>query len=749
MSKARGLPVPPTPIVGRSGELDTVQNLLASAGNRLVTITGPPGVGKTRLAVAAASQAAASFTDGAVWVDLSRVRDYRQVIPEVLASIGTVLGALPRDILIVLDNCEHLLDAVPALGVLLADNAGVRVLATSRERLHLSAELEFELAPLPMPGEDDLTDLARLRGNASMALLLARSPANVALTTQSAHSLAQLCVCLDGLPLAIELAAARLRVFTPAELMFRLGRRMDVLTTSVRDSPSRHEDLRAALSWSHDLLSDADRRTFRRVSVFAGDWTIDAAQAVCGDDDVTYSIESLVEKSLVQRVDADGARSRFRMLVSIREFATEQLEVEAEKADALARHAAYFAERARESEATVGTDREADGRREVGLVQADLQVAFAHESTDLDAMLWLAAGLAWYLHTRGTPGSGGPIVAAIHDRVNDSDDEDAVTAALIAVGVIEWDRGELAAAEQNLQHAITIASRRQDQRHQAIASAFLGHVQRALHRFDASAAHYATARDIYRRRGHVRGTAWAAYDLGLLALERGQLSVAESSLRQALSLFRDVDYEWAVAVTACALADVLSAAGRIDEPSDLYGQALVLHEEMGDLRGKAQVIEGIACVCLARGAAATAARLHGAAVALRHDAGTAPTEWEQQRGDRLDAALAVALGRDGAERERRAGRSMQTRAAIRLAAEVTAQGETRATTDAGLTTRQLEVAALVAAGATNRQIARRLGISEKTAEVHVRNIMERLQAPSRAGIASWATAHGVPRADLD
>ena len=751
MTAARGLPTPPTPLIGRAEELGAVRDLLLAPETRLVTITGPPGVGKTRLAISAATSAAERFDDGGVWIDLSRIRDPALLVPEVDASLGGGPGTTGREALLVLDNCEHLLDAMPTIAELLATNPSLTILATSRERLHLAAEQEFALAPLSMPTEDELTDLGRLRGNASIALLLARSPASVALTQQTAQSLAELCVRLDGLPLAIELAAARLRVFTPAELAFRLARRMDVLTSSVRDSPARHQDLRSALSWSHDLLPDPERRAFRRLSVMVGDWTLDAAEAVCGDGDVTATIESLVDKSLVYRAGADTAVARFRMLESIREFAAEQLARHGEVVDTQRRHAAHFADEARRYESTIATQRETDGWHELGFVQPDLRAASSLEvAADADAVLWLSSALAWYAHTRGMLSGSGPVLAAIHERLDDAGDVHAVTAALLAAGVVEWSTGDIVSAERDLARAISLAEQHDDARHVAVSSAFLGHVARVQHRFDDAAARYEAARDVFDRLGHVRGTAWAAYDLGLLALVREQLGVAESSLRQALSLFRDVEYDWAIAVTAGALADAVGAAGASDEAATLYGEALGLHERVGDQRGVAQAMEGLAHVCLTRGAAATAARLHGAAVTLRREVGAVPGEWEQRRGERLEALLAEALGRAGADREGRAGRALPSRSAILLAREAVAAAAAEPGADGvELTARQWEVAAHIAAGATNRQLARRLGISEKTAEVHVRNIMERLQTPSRAGIASWATAHGVRAAATD
>jgi non-specific serine/threonine protein kinase len=215
-------------------------------------------------------------------------------------------------------------------------------------------------------------------------------------------------------------------------------------------------------------------------------------------------------------------------------------------------------------------------------------------------------------------------------------------------------------------------------------------------------------------------------------------------LREALSLFRAVDYDWAVAVCACALGTALRCKAAMDEPAALFGEAIELYERHGDQRGVARCLDGLADLCLARGAAATAGRLRGAATARRHDVAARPSDWEQGRLDRLDAAITAALGQAGAQREQQAGRTMPAHLALSLASTVAGEAQAPASAiDITLTGRQVEVAALVAAGSTNRQIARALGISEKTAEVHVRNIMERLRTPSRAGIAAWAVTHGV------
>ena len=326
--------------------------------------------------------------------------------------------------LVVLDNCEHLIhdsgdDVVSATRDLLARFPGVRVLATSRERLRLSAEREVAVPPLPMPSEADIGDLDRLGRNPAVALLIERSPAAVALTPGSARALVDICVGLDGLPLALELAAARLRMFTPSELAFRLERRMAVLTSSPRDAPERHRDLRTAIAWSHDLLSAQERSAFRRLSVFPGSWTIEAAAVVCDEPGMVEVVESLLDKSLVGPAAAGpDAIARFTMLMSLREYAAERLDEHGDGPAACDRHSAWFARRAREWEATVGTPQETETWPQLGFHGADLRAALDHSlarDPGSDETVWLAVVLCWLCYTRGVlVDARAPIAALTH-----------------------------------------------------------------------------------------------------------------------------------------------------------------------------------------------------------------------------------------------------------------------------------------------------------------------------------------------
>jgi predicted ATPase/DNA-binding CsgD family transcriptional regulator len=755
-------PSPPTPLIGRRNELSDLSEALIGDGTRLITVTGPPGVGKTRLALAAAGRVAEKFSAGTVWVDLVPLGEPRLVLAEIGRALGVArsvgepalgqltLAVADKDVLLVLDNFEHVLAAAPDVGALLAASPRMRILATSRERLRLAAEREFAVPPLAMPSDADVGHVERLRDNPAVALLLARAPSHVRLTARTAHALAEICVRLDGLPLALELAAARLRVFTPSELSFRLEHQTARLAGGLRDVPGRHRDLRAAIAWSYDLLPESERALFRRLSIFVGEWTVAAAGAVYSATatGVLDALESLLDKSLVRRVAGEEGDARFTMLMSLREFAAEQLEACDELPETRRKHVAYMADAARRWEATVGTDEETATWPRIGYLRGDLLDAFASRAdrADPDEMLWLATALGWFWYTRGSLADATTFVETVSALVEDARSSlDARAAALIAAGIVAFGLGDLDNAQHQLLRSAQLSAARHDERRLAIASAFLGHVARRRARAKEAAERYATALSIYERSGNKRGTAWAAHDLGLLAAEFGDLSEAQSQLRSALRLFRSVDYEWAVAVSSCALANVLLRADAVDEAAALLGEALALHDAVGDRRGVAQCLEGLAEVALARGATATAGRLLGAAAAQRDAVAVRPTEAEHAQLGRVGDAVVTALGRHGADHEQHSGRTMPAGAATALAAGVAAAAAPRTPRpfDVELTARQREVAALIAAGNTNRQIGRTLGISEKTAEIHVRNIMARLHATSRAGIAAWASAHGL------
>jgi predicted ATPase/DNA-binding NarL/FixJ family response regulator len=767
-----GLPSPADLFVGRDGELEAVSRMLAHAQTRLVTLTGPPGIGKTRLAIACASAHAERSGCAPVFVDLASVRDPALVMVELAQAMGVeprggsdltgqVAAALGHEErLVVLDNCEHLLAAAPDVGKVLAACPRLRVLATSRERLRLSAEQEFPVPPLAMPASADVADLSFLAANPSVALLLdraRRTNPSFELTAANALLLARACVRLEGLPLAIELAAARLKVITPGELVFRLGSRMEVLASSTRDVPARQRALRSAIAWSYDLLDSGERALFRRLSVFAGGWTLaDAGSvyAVNGGDALTM-VESLLDKSLIRRLPGDEQTAEFSMLESLREYAAEQLAASAEAEETRARHAGHYAGLAEQFEASLGLPGEQAWLLRVGRHHADLRAALDYcLGAGQDALaLSLATALGWYHYTHGDLDHGQALVDAVLPPAADGHypaamSEDATagaqTGALIVAGVLAFATGEMGRAQGRLRSALERSEKRGDARRAAFACAFLGHVARAGGEWDESADWHRRAEARFREEGSTQGVAWARHDLGLLARDHGDLGSAAELLRASLRDFRELDYPWATAWSAWGLGTTLSAQGRLDEASPLLAEALRIYIDVNDPRGIAQCLEALAHVASERAHYESAARLIGAAAALRERVAARQSDTEQARSSAVERVLPRALGTQDADTLINAGRTMPAQQAADLAIAVAlgaAPGDADRSHQVLLTPRERQVAALVASGRTNRQIGRVLGISEKTAEVHLHHVMSKLDARSRAEVAAWAATH--------
>ncbi len=361
-ARPTNLPTQATPLIGRERELAQVRDRLASDEFAILTLTGPGGTGKTRLALQAAADSLGRFPSGTFFVALAPISDPELVVPTIAQVLGmrvprerALMQALSdylaeRKLLLVLDNVEHVVAAAPALAKLVAAAPGLKILASSREPLHVAGERVFPVPPLELPEVDDTWEA--VAANEAVGLFVERAQAirpDFELTDANAPAVTAICHRLDGLPLAIELAAARVVLFPPAALLARLDERLRILTGGARDQPARHQTLRATLDWSYDLLTEPRQKLFSRLAVFAGGWTLDAAETVCnGDLDVLDGLASLIDKSLV-RLEGSEEEPRFTMLETIREHAREKLLEAGEDEELRSRHLAWslaFAERA-------------------------------------------------------------------------------------------------------------------------------------------------------------------------------------------------------------------------------------------------------------------------------------------------------------------------------------------------------------------------------------------------------------------
>ncbi|HET8850938.1 MAG TPA: adenylate/guanylate cyclase domain-containing protein, partial [Ktedonobacteraceae bacterium] len=372
-SRSGSLPVQPTPLIGREQEVVTTGQLLRREDVRLVTLTGPGGTGKTRLGIQVAAGLSDVFADGVYFVSLAPISDAMLVLPAIAKTLGIRDGIgqslsarlaevlLKKQVLLLLDNFEQVVGAAPQVADLLSTCPQLKVLVTSREVLHVRAEHEFAVPPLELPDPAHLSELAAIARAPSVALFLQRAQAvkpEFRLTITNARAVAEICVRLDGLPLAIELAAARMKLLSPQVLLTRLGRRLAMLTGGSRDVPARQQTLRNTIEWSYQLLNAWEQRLFRRLSVFVGGCTLLAAEAVCtlpddGEGEVLDGVASLIDKSLLKRMEQAGEGSeepRLLMLETIREYGLEVLAARGEEEIALRAHADYFMQFAEEAE---------------------------------------------------------------------------------------------------------------------------------------------------------------------------------------------------------------------------------------------------------------------------------------------------------------------------------------------------------------------------------------------------------------
>lgn len=758
------------PIVGRVAELAELLRLLGTPSVRMVTLTGPPGVGKSRVALEVARHCGARFPDGVRHVRLTAADDQGALaqlaaacgVRDTRGASGHGLAARLAErlrgqaVLLVLDGCERHRALGPTVADVLAAAPRVKVLATSRARFRLPVEHELALPPLPMPGRELAHDPTRLAGNDAVRLFVERARAvrpDFVLGAGNSAAVRALCVRADGLPLVIELLAARLTTFSPQELAVRMQNRRLLLDTGAPaegSSLGSQHTLRAAIGWSHDQLGPVQRRLLRGVSVFPGAWTLAAAEQVLGDPtiDVAEATESLVAQSLVQPLPsttATGAGS-FRLLDSIREFAAEQLALHGEAEAVRRRHMHHFARLAVAAEAGFGTLDEELAQEWIRAAHTDLQLALDHalENDDSDAALPLAAAMGWFELSHGSVGEARAAVerAVAAARAQPyPPDTDLLCGALLVSGVLAEVLARLTEAQDRLREALGLAEAAGDVRREAVAHAFLGHVARRDRRYAEAATSYARALALHEAGGNEHSRAWAWYDLGLLALEEGDLGRSSGLLADAVSWFRDAGEPWSLAWAQRALGEVRLHEDAVTDGAALLVEAVATFQELDDLRGTGSCLEGLAAVACLRGQGDLAARLLGAAEHAHQQAKSPPVHASAGLAVRTYTALAALMGDDERNRAVRAGARLPLAAAVALATSLA--GAAAEGVASPLSPRQREVAVQVAAGRTNRQIARVLGITEKTVEVHLSQAMRRIGARSRSEVAAHAVEAGL------
>jgi predicted ATPase len=650
-----------TTFLGREREIGEVLDLLD--GSRLLTLTGPGGTGKTRLSLEVAARSLEHFSEGVFFVELASVSEPERVAATIAQAVGlpdrggrTALDRLaeylgPRRVLLVLDNFEQVTDAAPVVADLLAAGPGLTVLATSRAPLHVYGEREYPVPPLGLPDLAHLPELDTLRQYEAVALFVERATAvkpDFAVTNENAPAVAEICVRLDGLPLAIELAAARVRILSPQAMLARLENRLALLSAGSRDLPERQQTLRGAIAWSHDLLDEGDRALFAGLSVFVGSAGLEAIERVCGPDatgDVLDGLASLVDKSLVRQWEGVGAAPRFGMLETIREYALEQAAARGSLESLRERHAAGFAELAAEAAALVmGSDKRAWLDRleeEHGNLRAGLgwQIGMGHAETAMR----VGAALWRFWQMRGHLAEGVERVTAALATPGAADHPEARADALSALAGLRYWQGDTEGSRSAYEAELAARQALGDRRGYAEALygiSFTWSINQIMSRDgDAeAAARIREAREIFRELGDELAVGRCEWALANVAYSGNQIAEARRHATKALALFEAADDRfmvgWARYTLALGeLADDVAAPDGLPEAraraGDLLHESLAIFAEAQDTSGYTLVLDGMALVAERSGDRPRAARLSGVVRRLERETGTGLNLWNR------------------------------------------------------------------------------------------------------------------------
>jgi predicted ATPase/DNA-binding CsgD family transcriptional regulator len=758
------LPAEETSFIGRRRELAEVRTKLAEA--RLVSLVGPGGVGKTRLAVRVATNLGRGFRGGPWLAELAEVGDpalvsnavmsalnlHDQAAPEPLALLLSYLR--DRELLLVVDNCEHLLDAAAQLVTSVLKAApGVRVVATSREPLSVPGEHVVPVPPLELPARREGAPLAQVLQNEAVMLFTERAVAasgTFELTSANQAAVVELCRRLDGLPLAIELAAVRTRVLTVEQILGRLADRFSLLTGGSRAALPRHQTLRTTIEWSHDLLPDGERAVLRRSCAFASRFTLEDVEAVCAYAEVAPGqaldlLSSLVDKSLVMKEDMPGAAC-YRMHETMREFARLKLAEAGEEEPVALRCAEYY--RSRFGQAALESRFRLPvwldwAELEIDNVRAVLQRCMARGDTACG--IELAAALGWYWITRATT-EGIRWLGGFLDLPDSA--PEARGWAYFLRGFLSVLKADSAGARPALCAAVSVG---RDTGDQALLSEALSIASIA----EGMAGDRPAAQRLLGEAHVAAAAVGAAYPPGALAVEQARvlngffeadLATVKSAATEGARLARDMGDHYGLEMMLLNLGSEALLTGDLDGSGSLLTQALRMAHQVDDRVAQYYLLDALGTHAALRGRARLAARLFGASYTVRTEAGAREMPFFAPLRARGRDSARTALGAARFEAEFEAGKRLDRHAAVDLALGKPAQageGAAAGTPEPGtapLAKREADVARLVAEGLTNKQIGGRLFISERTVDSHVRSILNKLGVSSRAQIAAWITS---------
>ncbi len=699
------LPMQRTAFIGRERESAALRDLLGREDVRLVTLTGPGGIGKTRLAVQVAGDMSEEFPGGVCCVALSAVSEGGLIATTIAQAIGLRetgnqspqeslkehLGRLNLPMLLLLDNFEHLVPSAPVIAQLLNFSQKLKVIVTSQAPLHVYGEHEFPVPPLGLPDSKSIAPLGVLAGSPAVALFVERARAvrhEFTLTKENAPVVAAICARLDGLPLAIELAAARIKMLSPSAMLTRLESSLNLLTSGARDLPIRQQTLRGTVDWSYGLLNAAEQKLFRRLSVFVGGCTLDAVEAVCdtkGDLglDVLDGMASMVDKSLAQQVEQDNAEARFLMLSTIREYAMERLAVSGEEPATRRAHAAYYLVLAEEGAEESAAHPEWLERFEVEHDNFRRALGYLIEMGDADWGLRMGAALFRFWETREHLNEGRDSIArllrlegaAAHpklrarllfaaavlsgeqgdynsarelfeeslERCLELEDTHGVAVALNALGVNARTRGDLPLATVLFERCIAIWRDLGGPSDLARALSNLANLLKLQGEFERAAAINEECLAMFRAAGDDAGVAWMLNYQGDVARGSSNSVAARSYYEQSLAAFRQLRDGWGIASTLSDLASLSRDQGEYSDAGSLYRESITMFRDLGHKRGIARVLECMAASAAAQSKSEQALRLAGAAGSLREQLGVPLAPAQRARLEKSLEAARLAL----------------------------------------------------------------------------------------------------------
>lgn len=678
------------PIIGRAADIRGASELLMRDSVRLVTITGPGGTGKTRLAIELANTLLAKFADGVVFVELAAVRDPQQFVVAVGRAMGihesadrsiikglqSVVGA--SQLLLILDNMEQLASVADSVGQILSALPQAKILVTSRSPLRISWEHEYPLTPLSVP--PPRAGGAEIRQSEAVSLLVERARSvrpGFELSERNEPAVAEITRQLDGLPLAIELAAARLRIFTPETLLARLNERLDLLDRGPADLPERHRTLRAAVQWSYDLLDDAEKSIFGRLGVFAGGWPLEGFLKVCVDEQTTErqsidTLEDLVAKSLVVFAMTDDGQPRYRMLETLRDYSLEKLSESGEEATIRSRHLEWCFSLATRLDDVLSQPQFSEALEAIATERYNLREALAwvvKTGDGLEEALSICGLLTLYWDTRGYVTEGLSWASRLLALGDGTRPTPGRALALGAVGWLAMLAGDPERSEAAMSAGVEMWRRLQDRRGLAWSLAMHGMTTHNLHEYERSEAQFREASELARQEGSdwiVNG--WCIYGLAHIALARNDLAQADRMLRDVLEYSRSRGLTWGVGHAQLSLGVLAFMMGDVGQAIERLTESLMVRQQLQDARGITDCLSIMALLASVQGDHGVAAVLLGAAAVRREATGHQAVPWMQPMLIEATSGAQRALGAQFEEGVAE-GRSLTTEQAIAYAIE--------------------------------------------------------------------------------